>query len=159
MRIYDQVISIVTMYNQGITSSMQPGEAAYILVVYPLMVIAAVGLFAASCELYFQRQNRSLMGALAIGIIFALAMAVTVWFAMGCNCDGSAIWWRPSTAGRLCGARGSAPLSLRPLFGKQVMTDENLVFERGTEVVRVIDMLISLAIESAIMNTSQSCMC
>ena len=118
MRIHDQVVSTVTLFNQGVGQSTLPGEPHNILVLYPLFIVLAVGLFAGACEFWLQkREQRSPLLALAFGIMVASVTALFMWwFWMSCGCDGRAIYGRPLRAGQLCGARGTAPLSLKPLF-------------------------------------------
>lgn len=155
MRIHDQVISVVTQFNQGVGQSTLPGEAHNILVVYPLLVVLAVGLFAGACEFWWQRrEQRSALGAIAMGIMTAMLAALFIWFWMGCSCDGADIYKSPLTAGRLCGARGTGAISLMPLFRGCVTTKEDTKWNRDHEAIRVIDALISLSIESGLMNTT-----
>lgn len=158
MRIYDQIISIVTQYNRGVSSSTLPGEATSILVVYPLLLLSALGLFVAACEFYWQRPNaagaRNVAGALACGIIAALAGAFVLYVWMCCSCDGYAIYLRPVTAGQLCGARGGDAISLKPLFEGRVKLNEAEKNDRVTEVIRGIDALISLSVEASVMTNS-----
>jgi hypothetical protein len=125
------------------------------LVVYPLLVVLAVGLFAAACEFYCQRrEQRQPWGALAFGLMVALVTAFIVWWLwMSCACNGSAIFSRPRTAGELCAARGGSFLSLKPLFQGCVHIDEN-AWNRESETRRVIDALISISIEVGVMNTT-----
>jgi len=162
MRIHDQVINIVSLYNQGVASSTAQGEAIAILVLYPLLFVSLVGLFFGVIHIALHRQeNRTLVSFLFAFVTTASLTALVVYFVwMQCNCDGNAMWLRPTTAGRLCGARGGDSVSLVPLFDGRVKPNEGEKFDRWSETVRVIDALISLSVEASVMNlTTQTASC
>ena len=162
MRIHDQVINILSQYNQGVASSTAQGEATAILVLYPLLFVSLVGLFFGAIHMALHRpENRTIVGFLFAFITTAFLTALVVYFVwMQCSCDGYAIWLRPSTSGRLCGARGGDAVSLVPLFDGRVKPNEAEKFDRITEVVRVIDALISLSVEASVVNmTMQAASC
>lgn len=152
MTVYDQVVSLVTLYNQGVASSSVPGEAFNILYTYPLVFLFSVGLFFASGEFLFQKSDqRSILKCMSVFVIAFLIASPFVYLYITCGCNGTAIYRRTGTAGKICGANGLKEISLRPLFDGSIKFEEP--YYETTEIIRVIDSLISHNIKESVMKS------
>lgn len=155
MTVYDQVVSVVTQYNQGVAESTISGEVQFILVTKPLFILSAIGLFFASWEFLSQQSDkRSILRCITVFLITVLLCSPVVHLYQSSTCDGNAIYYRVSTVGRLCGARGGGQISLKPLFdGRIKVSSPPRVSENSVEVINAIDALISLTIKESIMGS------
>lgn len=152
MTVYDQVISIITLYNQGIASSSLPGEAFNILYTYPLGFLSMVGLFCASLEFLSQPYDkRSALKCAAVFIIAFMILSPFTYLYTTSDCNGSAIYRRVGTAGLICGARGLKEISLVPLFDGNITYGEP--YYKEGEIIRIIDALISYNIKESVMKS------